>query len=129
MVVVAAAFVLAIGAAALGMRRSPVMSRWLAAAVAMFVLCALLVLVATMHPTADEVAHAYARGSISYVAYQDGVARADRAYDWAAGVGFAGTLLLVGFATLSERVRAYEARARTELASTLLQPGAAPPTS
>lgn len=129
MVVVAAAFIISIGVAAIVLRRSPVMLRWMAAAVAMFTLCALLVLVVAMHPTADEVTHAYARGSISYVAYQAGVARADCAFDWAAGVGLAGTLLLVGFATLFERIRAYERQARTDRASIALQPGTAPPIS
>ncbi len=111
MVVVAAAFVFSIGLASLVMRRMRVSPRWMGIAVAMFVLPAALTFLAIEHPTDEEVGHAYARGAISYNAFRDGVARADRAYDWIAGVGLAGTLLALGFATMFERVRAYDARA------------------
>jgi hypothetical protein len=113
MVVVAAAFIISIGLASLVARRVRVSPRWMAVAVAMFVLPAALTFVALHHPTDEEVGFAYARGAISYDAFHAGVERADRAYDWTAVVGLAGTLLCLGFATLFERVRAFDARART----------------
>lgn len=114
MVVVAAAFIISIGLASLVARRMRVSPRWMAFAVAMFVLPAALTFFALHHPSDEEVGHAYARGTISYNAFRDGVARADRAYDWTAGVGLGGTLLALGFASMFERVRAYDARARAE---------------
>jgi hypothetical protein len=117
MVVVAAAFIIAIGLASLVTRRLRVSPRWMAVAVAMFVLPAALTFLALHHPTDEEVGYAYARGAISYNAFRDGVARADRAYDWIAGVGLAGTLLALAFATMFERVRSYDARARAERVS------------
>ena len=112
MLIVAAALVVAIGLASLVVRRSRVNPRWFAVAVAMFVLPAVLTFLAVQHPTDEEVGYAYARGAISYAAFHEGVERADRAYDWTAGVGLAGTLLALAFATVFERVRAHDARAR-----------------
>ena len=117
MVVVAAAFVLSIGLASLLVRRLRLSPRWMAVGVAMFVLPAALTFLAVEHPTDEEVGYAYARGAISYDAFHAGIERADRAYDWTAGVGLAGTLVCLGFATMFERVRSYDARARAEQVS------------